>query len=290
VRPRAGSADGRSSPAGALLKWWREARHLSQLALALEAGISARHLCFIETGRATPSREMLHKLSGVLDIPFRERNSLLLGAGYAPVFSEAEIDLSDPALAPIRQAIDAILEQQEPFPAVVMNRRWDVVKTNTAADRLFAFLLESEPNEGSAAEEPPNVLRLMFRMDGLRPYVRNWNLAAMALLRRLQREAVGGIVDESLQRLYDECLSYAGTDLDRTMLNYDRPLPLPVVPVIFEKGGRTFSYFSTVTTLGSPGDVWLQELRVESFHPLDAETRRQAEAMRAGESTRQSGP
>src|ERR1043166_7455867 len=135
---------------GALLQHWRKHRHLSQLALATEAEISPRHLCFVETGRSKPSREMVLLLASALDVPLRERNALLLAAGFAPVYSERGLDA--PELAAVRAALDAILQHQEPFPAVVMNRHWDVVATNRAAARFFAFLL------GAPAAAPrPNV-------------------------------------------------------------------------------------------------------------------------------------
>ncbi|HET7583661.1 MAG TPA: helix-turn-helix transcriptional regulator [Gemmatimonadaceae bacterium] len=278
ARPRARAPVGQSNHAGALLRWWREARHRSQLALALDARISPRHLCFIETGRATPSREMIHRLAGVLDIPLRERNALLLAAGYAPAFHEARLDLSDGALAPVRQAIDAMLQQQEPFPAVVMNRYWDVIRTNAAADRLFSFLLRPAAHDDEHPAQPVNVLRLMFRRDGLRPYVRNWSTLAGALLRRVCREAVGGVLDTSLQALFEECRTYAEGEIGWPALDEGAP-QLPIIPVVFEKDGRSFSYFSTVSTLGTPQDVGLQDIRLESFFPMDANTRREAEAM-----------
>src|SRR5262245_7946462 len=148
---------------GPLLQYWRRARQMSQLALAHEANVSPRHVCFLETGRAKPSREMVLQLADALEVPLREQNALLLAAGFAPIFRESSID--DSSLAPIRTAIDAIIAQQEPFPAVVMNRRWDILVTNNAARRFFGWLL------GGDTAVPTNVLRLMFDPRWIRPHV-----------------------------------------------------------------------------------------------------------------------
>lgn len=256
-------------PAGTLLRRWREARQLSQLALSVEAGVSPRHLCFIETGRAQPSRDMIHRLADVMNVPLRERNALLLSVGFAPAFPEAGLDLAGADLAPVRMALDAMLGQHEPFPAVVMGRHWDVLRANHGASRLFTFLL------GARANEPANVLRLMFSADGLRPYVTNWPSVAEALIRRVYREVVGGVVDERTRALLEEVLSYPGVPKEWRRPSVELPL-LPVVPVTFEKNGMRFNYFSSVTTVGTPQDVLLQEIRVEAFFPFDDETRANA--------------
>jgi transcriptional regulator with XRE-family HTH domain len=136
----------RSSPIGTLLQHWRQVRRKSQLALAIEAEVSPRHLCFIETGRAQPSRDMVLLLASALDVPLRERNVLLLAAGYAPMYRETDLD--SPELGAVRAALQAILRQQEPYPAVVMNRSWDILAGNDAASRFFGFLLEEAPQRG----------------------------------------------------------------------------------------------------------------------------------------------
>ncbi|MBL8956328.1 MAG: helix-turn-helix transcriptional regulator [Myxococcaceae bacterium] len=239
---------------GALLQHWRKARHKSQLTLAIEAGVSARHLCFLETGRAKPSRDMVLQLAGALDVPLRERNALLLAAGFAPEYRESQLDARE--LAAVTAALDAILKQQEPHPAVAMNRRWDIVRTNRAAAKFFGLLLDGR-------EGPPNVLTLMFDPKWVRPFVVKWEAVAVSLLHRVHREAVGGVVDEALlTRLYQ----YPGVPRTETL----GPSTLPVVPVSFEKNGRRWDYFSTVTTLGTAQDVTAQELRIECFFPLVA--------------------
>ena len=174
---------------GVLLQYWRRARNLSQLALAHEANVSPRHVCFLETGRAKPSRDMVLLLADTLAVPLRERNALLLAAGFAPMFRMSTLD--DRELAPVRAAIDAILKQQEPYPAVVMNRHWDILANNAAATRFFGMLLDGRTPQGAG-----NILRLMFHPEGLRPFVENWEAVAQALVRRVHREAVGGALDE----------------------------------------------------------------------------------------------
>jgi transcriptional regulator with XRE-family HTH domain len=254
---------------GPLLQYWRKARQMSQLALAHEADVSPRHVCFVETGRAKPSREMVLLLADALKVPLRERNALLLAAGFAPLFRESSLE--DPSLAPVRTAIDAILAQQEPFPAVVMNRRWDVLLTNEAARRFFGWLLD-----GSGGPVPTNVLRMMFDPRWIRPYVANWDAVAETLLRRVHREAVGGILDAEVAAILGEILSYPG--VPRRWHTPDLITPLvPVIPVQFAKGEYALNFFSTVTVIGTAQDVTLQELRIECFFPADPLT---AEASR----------
>lgn len=255
------------SDVGALLKYWRGARRLSQLALATEAAVSVRHLCFVETGRANPSRSMVLKLAGVLDVPLRERNTLLLSAGFSPQYQESGLD--EPELAAVRGALDTILVQQEPFPALVMDRSWDIRRTNAAARRFFALL------QAGREEMPPgpaNVLRRMFHPDGVRPYVTNWLEVAEALVRRVRREAIGGVADERARRILDEVLDYPDVPPSLRTLDVATPV-LPIVPIRYASGDRKFDYFSTVTTLGTPQDVTLQELRIECFFPMNDETR-----------------
>ena len=251
-------------PVGSLLQYWRRARKLSQLALAHEASVSPRHVCFIETGRAKPSREMVLLLADALEVPLRERNALLLAAGFAPLFRVSA--LGDPDLAPVRAAVDAILRQQEPYPAVVMDRGWNIVETNGAAARFFGLLLDGRTPPGAG-----NVLRLMFHPDGLRRSVENWEAVARALVHRVHREALGGALDDAGRGLLDEVLHYQ--DVPPALRAPDLGTPsVPVVPVRFRHAGRAYDFFSAVTVLGTPQDITVQELRIESFFPLDAET------------------
>jgi transcriptional regulator with XRE-family HTH domain len=260
-------AHGESRPSiGPLLQYWRRSRNLSQLALAHEADVSPRHLCFIETGRAKPSRDMVLHLAETLAVPLRDRNALLLAAGFAPAFCESTLD--DPDLAPVRAAIRAILHQQEPYPAVVMNRRWDIVETNRAASRFFGMLLGGRTPSGAG-----NVLRLMFHPEGLRPFIENWEAVAQALVRRVHREAIGGALDEAGRQLLSEILAYPGVPARWRSPGADLGAPLvPVMPVSFRHNERGFHFFSAVTVLGTPQDVTLQELRIECFFPMDEAT------------------
>ncbi|HEY4117195.1 MAG TPA: helix-turn-helix transcriptional regulator [Byssovorax sp.] len=269
--PELESAPPSSRSVGPMLQYWRKARRMSQLGLANEAEVSPRHVCFVETGRAKPSREMVVRLATVLDVPLRERNALLLAAGFAPLYPEAGLDARE--LAPVRRALDAMLAQQEPYPAVVMSRRWDILKTNGAADRLFAFLLA-----GRALGDAPNVLRAVFHPDALRPHIENWDVVAESLVQRAQRESLGGVVDPATAALVAEVLAYPGVPAHVGRRGAPTPM-LPVVPVVFARDGQRFAFFSTVTTLGSPQDVTVQELRIECFFPTDEETAARARAL-----------
>ena len=230
---------------------------MSQLALATEAGVTPRHVSFVESGRANPSRDMVLKLSRALDVPLRERNQVLLAAGYAPQYRETGLD--DASMAQVRAALETLLAHHEPHPAVVMDRHWNVLRTNQAATDLFDWLLD-----GGNPGTPANVLRLMF--GPLRPHVANWEQTGEVLVQRVHREAVGGIPDVTTRRLLDELLALPGIPKAWGTPDFART-QLPVLPVVFRKDGRERSYFSMVTTVGTPHDVTLQELRVESFFP-----------------------
>ncbi|GIF27006.1 transcriptional regulator with XRE-family HTH domain [Actinoplanes tereljensis] len=258
---------------GPLIRRWRNARGLSQLALAAGSVVSLRHLSFIETGRSAPSRAMVLKLAEVLDVPLRERNILLLAAGFAPVYPESALDV--PALAAIRDALDAILAQQEPYPALVIDRDWNIRQANGAAARFFRFL---QAGHDAAVPGPPNVLRRMFHPDGVRRYVTNWPEVCQALVRRARREAIGGITDERAQTVLREVLAYPG--VPPSLRSLDATVPTtPVVPIQYARDGRRFDYFSTVTTLGTAQDITVQELRIECFFPANDITRDNARAL-----------
>lgn len=248
---------------GRMLRYWRGVRGESQLSLSLEADVSARHISFIESGRSRPSQEMILRLARILRVPFRDQNLLLEAGGFAHRFRDT--GLSNPELAHARRAILLILERQEPFPAIVMDRAWNLVHANDAASRFFARLLgEGDPTA------TPNVLRLVFSEDGLKPFLVNWDEVARALLDRVVRESVSGALDEETRALIDEVTSYPGVP---RQLRYDVPRPPgPLIALHFRHDGLDQRFFSTVTTLGTPCDITLQELRVECFFPADAET------------------
>jgi transcriptional regulator with XRE-family HTH domain len=234
------------------------------LALSLEAGVSARHLSFIESGRSTPSREMVLLLADSLEVPIRERNVWLTAAGYAELYGGHRLD--EPALAPARRAIDLILRHQLPFPAIVMDRHWNIVEGNAAAQKLFGTLLE-----GRVLPGPPNVVRTMFHPEGVRRWVTNWETVAGALVRRVYRESIGGMPDAATGKLLDEVIGYAGVPR-RMLLALAAQPDAAILPISFRHGGCAFDYFSTITTLGTPRDATLQEIRIECFFPVNDST------------------
>lgn len=264
----AGSTPDDAPPIGRLLRHWRHVRRKSQLTLALDANVSPRHLGFIEVGRANPSREMILTLAQALDVPLRERNDLLLAAGFAPMYRET--GLTEPAMDQARRAIESILRQQEPFPAVAMDRHWNIRLTNDAAARFFGQFIDL-----SAEPSPSNLLKLMFDPAKVRPFVRNWESVAEALIQRVHREAVGGAPDSATVALLEELLRYP--DVPRRWQVPDLTvLSTPFLPVEFQIGELVMRFFSTVTTLGTPQDITLQEIRIECFFPADPATETRA--------------
>jgi transcriptional regulator with XRE-family HTH domain len=249
-------------PAGAghLLREWRRRRNLSQLALASGSAVSTRHLSFIETGRARPSREMVLHLADRLDVPLRERNRLLLAAGYAPVFPERP--LADDEMAPVREALERFLVAHEPYPAVVVDRSWNLVLANEAASTL---------TEGVAPEllgPPANALRATLHPAGMAPRIANFAEWSGHLLHRLRRQ-VELTADAELARLYAEVAEYP--DVSREPPTAGTPADI-VLPLRLRSQDGELSFFSTVTTFGTPIDVTLSELAVEAFYPADRET------------------
>jgi transcriptional regulator with XRE-family HTH domain len=252
-----------TSPFGQLLRQWRERRHLSQLALAVEAEISARHLSFVETGRSRPSRDMVLLLARVLDVPPRARNELLTAAGYAPTYRERGLDA--PEMAQVSRALGFMLHQQEPYPALVVDGHWNILMSNEGTRRLVALFLDAEALD---AVGPPNAIRLTYHPRGLRPFIVNWEETAAALIQWLHRDLVRGVGDGETRRLLDELLSYPDVPRQWRMLDVDAS-PAPFLAVELTKDDVHLRFFSTLTTLGVPYDITLQELRVECFFPAD---------------------
>jgi transcriptional regulator with XRE-family HTH domain len=250
-------------PIGELLRQWRGARRLSQLDLALDAGISTRHLSCVETGKAEPSREMIARLADTLDMPLRERNLLLMAAGYTPEY--AETPLNNPELTPVRRAIEFILEHQEPYPAFAMNRCWDVLQENRAASRVSGFL-----GGGSTHD---NMMRRFFDPDDLRAVVLNWEEVAGDLMRHLHDEIATYPSDSSLRALLEEVLSYPGVPW-RWRTRQLGATPPPLLTVVFGKDDDEFRFFSTITRFGTPRDVTIDELRIECTFAADEATAR----------------
>jgi len=257
---------------GPLLRRWREARHLSQLDLALDAEVSARHISFLETGRAEPSREMLLTLSNVLDVPLRERNFLLLAAGYAPIYGETSLD--DPRMVQVRAAVEVILKSNEPRSALAHDRHWNVVMANQAFVQFLTVTLGKAPAgllplEVSTAPRL-NVMRLLFDPEGMRKVVVNWEAIAKSLLNEAYRR-LAWARDETLRNLITELLSYPGVPARWREPDLEAPHDL-ILPIELNLDGKIARMFSTVTTVATPHDVTLQELHVEVFYPADAET------------------
>jgi transcriptional regulator with XRE-family HTH domain len=257
---------------GPLLRRWREARHLSQLELALEAEVSARHVSFLETGRATPSREMLLTLANVLDVPLRERNVLLLAAGYAPIYGETSLD--DPRMAQVRAAVEIMLQSNELRSAIAHDRYWNMIMANAAFVRFLAVILGKAPAGlfPLQAATPPrlNLLHLLFDPNGLRRVIVNWEASAKALLNGAYRR-LAWARDDTLKALIAEILRYPGVPARWREPELEGPQAL-LLPMELNLNGKIARMFSTVTTVAAPHDVTLQELHVEVFYPVDAET------------------
>ncbi|GAB7538599.1 helix-turn-helix domain-containing protein [Burkholderia sp. 3C] len=251
---------------GDLLRHWRDVRGVSQLDLSYEAGVSQRQISFIESGRSVPGRQTLLDLAQTLDVPLRERNGLLLAAGYAPLFPETAWNAQE--MQAVTRAVDRMLRQHEPFPAIAMDRYWNVLSTNAAAPRLFGRFVDL-----AARPSPRNLLHLLFDPQGLRPFVHDWPQAACAMLQRVQREAVGNVVDGGTRQLLDALLAYPGVPADWRLRSAPaQSAAVPVIPIGFEVDGRVVEYFSMVATVGTPQSIAAQELRIESMFPANDET------------------
>ncbi len=258
-----------TQPVGNLLRKWRERRRLSQLDLACEAEISTRHLSFLETGRSLPSREMVLRLAEQLDVPLRERNAMLIAAGYAPAFPERP--LADPALQAARKAVDLVLAGHEPYPAIAVDRHWTLIASNNAVAPLLSVI------DPSLLKPPINVLRLGLHPAGLSPRIANlaeWRSHLLARLRRQIEVTADPILEELLKELSD----YPSPgDAEAVTAGDHEEYAGVVVPfrLITEQG--ILSFISTTTIFGTPVDITLSELALESFFPADSAT---ADALR----------
>ena len=251
-----------------LLKEWRQHRRLSQLELAVNAGISQRHISFLETGRSNPSRQMVVALCDSLDVPLRERNALLAGAGFAPLYTDEALD--DNKLAFFKDMLGVVIEHHEPFPAMVLDGRWNIVMANMAAIEFFGQFADLSEVLGPNAKDF-QIIRLCMEADGLKPHIQNWPELMYALLQRCRRALVVNPKDEALASLIDDILSH--TDSPQ---QWKRPDPSPIEPVLkmtLAKDGRTWSLFTMLAHFGTPEHITLQELAVESFYPADPQTR-----------------
>jgi len=247
---------------GTLLREWRTARRMSQLDLALEAGISSRHLSYVETGKSRPSRDMISLLADVLEMPLRERNVLLTAAGFAARYRETT--LATPEMAPVRQAIDTILAHQNPYPALVMNRHWDLLMVNSSFIRLFSKFMSGPSRHG-------NVLRQVFDPADIRGAIANWEEMAEDLIRHLHNQVTATPSDQKLRALLDEILAFPGVPEG---WRHRKPgqTTAPLLTCTFKRGDLELRLFSTFTTFGTPWDVTVDELRIECMFPADEKT------------------
>ena len=245
------------------LRWWRQHRGLSQLELAGRAGISQRHLSFLELGRASASREMVLRLADALNVPLRQHNALLLAAGFAPAWPETE--LGAPELAQISSAVDYMLAQQEPFPAVAVDRHWNLLKANKGAVRFVEFLVGQ-----LAAGASVNLADALVAPNVLRPFLVNWAEVVRYFIRSVEADAAADGSEET-NALLHRLLAYKGV---RSAIRDGllEQVSGPVLPMHFRKDGTKLGLFTTIATLGTPRDITVQELRIESFFPMDDET------------------
>lgn len=246
---------------GELLKQWRERRRVSQLELSIQAEVSTRHLSFVETGRSVPSRDMVLQLTEHLEVPLRERNRLLLAAGYAPVYSEASLD--DPQMAPIRTAVRQLLTSHEPYPAVVVDRMWNLIDANSSISLLTDLV------DPALLAPPANVIRASLHPSGLAPHIANIGEWRGHLLQRMRRivEITG---DAEIAELYQEVRDYP---CDQPVPQVELPGPGEIiVPLRLRHGDLELRFFCTIATFGTPLDVTLSELAIESFFPADPQT------------------
>jgi transcriptional regulator with XRE-family HTH domain len=255
-------AENRTVRIGPLLRDWRQRRRMSQMELALEAGVSTRHLSFVETGRSRPSAEMVLHLAERLDVPLRERNELLLAAGFAPQYSARDFD--DPALREVRDAVSRVLAAHEPYPAIAVDRYWNLVASNEALGPLL---------EGVAADllvPPVNTIRLALHPNGVAPRIVNFGEYRADLIDRLDRAArLTG--DPLLAELHEEMLSYPGPTGPSVPVDAAVTVGLELAPAP-DSDAPTLSFFSTITTFGTAVDVTVSELAVEAFFPADGQT------------------
>jgi transcriptional regulator with XRE-family HTH domain len=251
---------------GVRLSEWRARRRESQLGLAISANISQRHLSFVESGRSLPSREMVVRLCEALDIPLRARNELLISAGYAALYPERSLELSQ--MESVREALTRIVAHHEPYPAFVVDRGWLVIMSNESARRLVASCLDEATIRALSADGALNFMRMMFEPLQMRPRIRNWQAVAPLLLARLRNEA-GDDPQSPSTALLKELGPRA--KVDRTSEGPDH-LELPIIPLELEVAGVTLRLFNTITTFGTPQDVGLQELRIELSYPMDSAT------------------
>jgi transcriptional regulator with XRE-family HTH domain len=247
-----------------LLKTWRQKRRLSQLDLALESGVSQRHLSFLESGRAKPSRSMILQLSETLEVPLRERNDWLVAAGFAPVFRARPLD--DPQMSQVMNAVHMMLANHAPFPAIAIDRAWNIRIANQPFDMMSAMIGEDVWARVGGPER--NLMRLFFHPNGVRPMVENWTAIAPLLWHRARREAetLGG---QEMKEVLADLSQYQDAE---TLWAAEEAALVPVLPLQMQRDGLRVSLFTVIATFGTAQDVTADELRIESFFPADEAT------------------
>lgn len=251
----------------ARVRRWRGHRGLSQLALAHVAEISQRHLSFLELGRTKPSRDMVLRLAAALDLPAREQNGLMLAAGYAPVWRQSP--LGAPEMAVVQRALDYMLDQQEPFPCFVVDRRWNVLRANVAAQRFVGFLTDTPPSPPDPAQ-PICLADALVAPNALRPLIANWREVVLYFIRSVRADALADGSAETAA-LLDRLLAYPDVPGLWEMPSAET-MQEPVLAMHIVKGATSLKLFTTLATLGTANDVMAQEIRIECFFPADAAT------------------
>ena len=277
------ATDARARPGAAsafshLLRGWRQKRRLSQLDLALTAGVSQRHLSYLESGRAKPSRNMILQLSETLEVPLRERNDWLTAAGFAPVFRARALD--DPQMVQVMGAVRLMLTNHEPFPAIALDRAWNIRMANAPFDMLTATIGADlwQRIARPGREDERNLMRLFFHPEGIRPFVTNWRALAPLLWHRARREAetLGG------QEMKEVLLELADHQDAETLWAAEDAALVPVLPLTMEKDGVKISLFTVIATFGTAQDITTDELRIESLFPADEATEHLFRSMAGG--------
>ncbi|WP_199030908.1 helix-turn-helix domain-containing protein [Ralstonia sp. ASV6] len=267
-----------------LLRFWRTRRGYSQLALALAAGVSQRHVSFLESARAAPSRNMILQLAEELNVPLRHRNQMLLAAGFAPAYPEQGLatppDETSPMMQAVRHAVKLILDKQAPYPAIVLDRFWHLLDANAAHRRLMRWAIGDDRSEG--APGAVNMMKLVFDPTGLWPAIVNREEVGRYLARRVRQELALHAIDPATQRLLHDIRALQPALFDAAEAPSSPTAagtgdPLPFLPVTVQRDGVTLSLFTTLTTLGTPRDAGLQEMRIECFYPADEASRRALE-------------
>ncbi len=247
---------------GDFLRFWRKLRRISQMDLALDVGVSSRHLSFVETGKSQPSRDLIARIAHALELPLRQRNAFLVAAGYAPEFDEEPFD--GEKMEVVRQALQRMLESHEPYPAFVVNTGYRILMANSGYVQFLKFYLGED-----ASKKYDNAFRVLFEEDGLRRYVKGWPVIEQFLLARLWEEVVS-TQDGELIALYEDISKLKPSE---GPVDFQMDSNLPIMPLTLEKDSVRASFFTTITTLGTPLDLTTQELRIEALFPADEETK-----------------